>query len=757
MRTFPLDAVRLLDGPMRRAQAVDLEYLLALDVDRLLAPFRREAGLPREADSYGNWEGDGLDGHILGHYLSACSALVAATGDERARDRLAFAVEEIERCQLAGDDGYVGGIPGGRALWAAVAAGDFAVSGFELGGRWVPWYNLHKLFAGLIDAWRIAGEERAGAVVIRLADWWLRTGARLDDRQFERMLTAEFGGMNEVFADLAEATGRSEFLAMAARFSDRRILDPLLDGRDALTGLHANTQIPKAVGYARLGAVSADERLIGAAQVFWDVVASRRSVAIGGNSTREHFHPTDDFSSQVEEREGPETCNTVNMVKLSKVLLALDGDVRYVDYVERALFNHLLSAQHPEHGGFVYFTPLRPAHYRVYSQVHEGFWCCVGSGLEAQGRYGELVFGHDERGPVVNLFVPSELDWGERGLRLRIDTRFPENDVVRIAVDVDAPASFVLRVRVPRWAAAKPTWTLDGTSVEPDGVVDGYAEFDRLWSGGERLDVTVPMRVSSERLGDGSDWVAFLHGPVVLAARSDVGGLDGLRADGSRMGHVAHGPLVPLSAVPIAVHDGDPATLVERVEGDALRFVLRADDGATVVGLEPFAGIHDARYTAYWPDARRELATERRAALLAEDTSVLGLDARTIDVVTAGEQQPELDHELASEGSEAGTADGMRFRSGTGWFGYRLADGGGKGVALRVTYLRSADERSADIEVDGVTVDSVTLLGGDREQVEIDHPLRDLDRGSVEGPRVVFRAAQGSRTPDVLTIRLLRA
>jgi DUF1680 family protein len=756
MNTVRLDAVRLLNGPMLRAQQADLATVLELDPDRLLAPILREAGLPLRAEPYGNWESSGLDGHIAGHYLSALAALHASTGDDEVARRLVSMIDEIARAQEAGGDGYVGGVPDGRALWADVAARRIDVSSFGLGGRWVPWYNLHKLFAGLIDAWRIAGSRTALDVVVRLGEWWLPIGEGLDDQAFESMLSAEFGGMNEVFADLAELTGREAFADMARRFSHRAILDPLLEGRDALTGLHANTQIPKVIGYARLGVVTGDEALLGAARTFWHTVAEHRSVAIGGNSTREHFHPADDFSSQVEEREGPETCNTVNMVKLSKVLHGVDGDPAYLDYAERALVNHLLSAQHPERGGFVYFTPMRPAHYRVYSTTGEGFWCCVGSGLEAQARYGELVFGREGDAVAVQLFVPAQLDAHDLGVRLTVQAALPDDDLVRIAVQATAPSRFPLRVRIPGWLAGAPEWSLNDEPTVPTSVGSGFATFKRVWQDGDALSVRLPMTVRAERLPDGSDWVAFTAGPAVLAARGAADELPGLFADDSRMGHIAHGPLVPLAATPVVVHDGDPAARVTRT-GPGARFLMRPDDDAQPIALEPFAGIHGARYTVYWPDTTRDRAEARRAALADEDRATIGLDDRTLDVLTAGEQQPESDHGFRGEDSSVGMVDGIRFRSATGWFGYRFSDPGGDGTVLRVTFHAAAEERRCIVELAGTRIGETVVAPSDsHERVEVDYVLPEPAGGSVAALDVVFRAADGLRTPDVLTVRLLR-
>ena len=409
------------------------------------------------------------------------------------------------------------------------------------------------------------------------------------------MLATEFGGMNEVFARLAMITGRDDFAAMALRFSHRAILEPLQEGRDALTGLHANTQIPKAVGYA----ISPDAGIRAAADVFWRTVVEHRSAVIGGNSVREHFHDPDDFAPMVEDREGPESCNTYNMLRLTRALAERGLRPEHLDWAERALFNHVLSAQHPERGGFVYFTSLRPQHYRVYSTVDQCFWCCVGTGIESQARYGEWVFGVEDGALAINLFVPATLDAPEFGGRVRVETEFPNDSAVTVVLDLDAPRSFPLRLRVPAWASGLDDLAVDGEPVE-GRAVPGAIVIERVWQPGARITFRVPLVVRAERLPDGSPWQAFLAGPIVLAARDSDDGLVGLRGDDQRWGHVAGGPLLPLADVPIVT---DAAASELLTETAPLRYRLRTADPADDVELEPFAGIHDARYTVYWPVA----------------------------------------------------------------------------------------------------------------------------------------------------------
>ncbi|MFN3925476.1 MAG: beta-L-arabinofuranosidase domain-containing protein, partial [Pseudarthrobacter sp.] len=414
--SFPLDRIRLLPGQFKTAQDVDVRYVLELDADRLCAPYLQEAGLETAAEPYGGWESDGMGGHIGGHYLTACARLFAATGDVRLLERVQYVVEVLEQCQAAAGNGYLGGVPGGRRLGEELAAGNIDADLFTLNGRWVPLYNLHKTFAGLLDAYTYTRSEKALTVLTRLADWWLTVSRHLDDDSFEEVLSTEFGGMNDTWTSLARLTGRADYLREARRFSHQALLDPLAAGDDRLDGLHANTQIPKVVGYERFAQATGDAHYFKASDHFWDVVTRQRTVSIGGNSVREHFHPSRDFTPMVLDVQGPETCNTYNMLKLAKLRFERTGEPAAVEFYERATFNHILSSQHPERGGFVYFTPMRPTHYRVYSKVHESMWCCVGSGMENHASYGELIYSHSGDTLAVNLYIPSTLDWTERGI-----------------------------------------------------------------------------------------------------------------------------------------------------------------------------------------------------------------------------------------------------------------------------------------------------------------------------------------------------
>jgi hypothetical protein len=602
---FPLAQVRLLDGPFKEAQDRNIDYMLAMNADRLLAPYLNEAGLAPRAKSYGNWESTGLDGHIGGHYLSALSLAFAATGRSDVRERLEYVLDELGRAQEEHGNGYLGGVPGSDELWKRIAAGDIRAEPFALNGAWVPWYNLHKIFAGLRDAWVLAGSGRARDMLVGFADWADALVAGLSDEDLQTMLEAEHGGMNEVFADVAAITGDDRYLRLARRFSHREILEPLIGGEDRLTGLHANTQIPKVVGFERIAQLAGNDEWHRAAEYFWEVVVNERSVAIGGNSVREHFHDKADFGSMVSEVEGPETCNSYNMLRLTRLLYRQRPDLKYVDYYERALYNHILSSQDPATGGLVYFTPMRPSHYRVYSQVHDAMWCCVGSGIENHVKYGEFIYAYDDDTLIVNLYIPSRLEWPAGNLSLRQETGFPDNAATRLVFERDARVR--LKLRYPSWAAAeRPVVRING-KLQKAAVQSGYIELDRHWREGDTVSLELPMEVTSEKLPDGSEYYAILYGPVVLAA--ETGPFDGetlnYYADDSRMGHIPTGEVCPVDEVPLFVADSpDFAQHVERVGDGELRFRIKRRAGLRGIDdaeLMPFFRVHRSRYMLYWP------------------------------------------------------------------------------------------------------------------------------------------------------------
>jgi len=748
---FPtLAQVRLLPGRFDDAVKTDLDYVLALKPGRLLAPFRREAGLPLTAQSYDNWESAGLDGHTAGHYLSALALLWAATGNHELQTRLQYMVAELAQCQAAIGTGYLGGVPDGAALFESLRHGGVTAAR-RLGSseHWVPWYNLHKVFAGLIDAYRIAGVTQALDVVTKLADWWLGIAATIDDEAFEAMLDTEFGGMNEAFADLAEITGRADYLAMAHRFSHLAVLKPLQVGQDALTGRHANTQIPKAVGYAATGQVGDDATLKQAADFFWQTVTGQRTVAIGGNSVREHFHDPATFITMIDDREGPESCNTYNMLKLTRRLAESDFRPELLDYAEQAIFNHLLSAQHPTKGGFVYFTPMRPRHYRVYSTPNNCFWCCVGTGMEAQAQYGQWVFGIVDNALAVNLPIAAELHDARFGGVIRLETDFPNDDHLTLTFDLSEAKEFPVRLRVPGRTPGLTELAVNGEPITGTKA-PGAVVVNRTWQPGDKLTYRLPLHLRAQRLPDGSPWEAYFAGPVLLAARAGTEHLSGLFADDSRWAHIAHDRLYPLSDLPIL-----PGGTAAITQTGPLRYQITPVAGGESVELEPFADIHEARYTIYWPVADGDVAA--RQAELARLDSGIPLDNRTVDKVQFGEQQSESDHHFRGTATQAHTVGERHWRTTTEAIAVTLTDAENVGNALRVVVRLLTEPTAFDLRVAGQSLGVTELEAGDTF-TELDFGIRPalVEADLPTQFEVELAAAHGRATPGIATIRLLK-
>jgi uncharacterized protein len=601
LTSFKNEDVRLLPGVFKQAQQTDLKYMLALDKDKLLAPFLREAGLPPRAQSYTNWENSGLDGHIGGHYLSALAMMYAATGNKEVQQRLSYMVDELKKCQDKNGDGYIGGVPGSKELWAEIMQGNVDA----LKKKWVPLYNIHKVYAGLRDAYLYADNEQAKKMLVKFSDWFVKLSMALTPRKMQEMLQTEHGGINEVLADVYELTGNKKYLDAAYSFSHKAILEPLENGKDSLNNLHANTQIPKIIGFKRIADVNEDSNYNKAAHFFWETVVTRRSVAIGGNSVREHFNPSNDFTSMVTSEQGPETCNTYNMLKLTKMLYLSDALVKYIDYYERALYNHILSTQESEKGGFVYFTPMRPGHYRVYSQPQTSMWCCVGTGMENHAKYNELIYVHDRNSVYVNLFISSRLNWKEKGVTITQRTNFPEEEKTRLFINIVKPAAFTINFRYPSWVVKGAlTISINGKFIRVTALPSSYVAIKRLWKKGDMIEVYLPMQTTIEKLPDGLNYVAVLHGPIVLAAKTDTMNMTGLFADDSRMGHVAMGRQYPLQDMPVFVsNDSNITSYIIPVQGKNLTFNASGIiQPAKYQPLElvPFYKIHDSRYVIYW-------------------------------------------------------------------------------------------------------------------------------------------------------------
>ena len=750
---FGISDVRLTRSAFKHAEDMDIQYLLALNPDRLLAPYLKGAGLTPKADNYTNWENTGLDGHIGGHYLSALSFMYAATGNEEIGRRLDYVLSELKRCQDTAGDGYLCGVPDGRKMWKEIEQGNVRAATFGLNDRWVPLYNIHKIYAGLRDAYLVAHREEAKDMLVKLTDWMERTTANLTDAQMQDMLRSEHGGLNETFADVAAITGDKRYLTLAHRFSHDIILNPLLKQEDKLTGIHANTQIPKVIGFKRIADIEKNDDWSKAADFFWHTVVNNRSITIGGNSVYEHFHPADNFEPMRTSEQGPETCNTYNMLRLTKMLYATSADAKYMDYYERALFNHILSTQDPVQGGFVYFTPMRSGHYRVYSQPQTSFWCCVGSGLENHARYGEMIYAHKGNDQLyVNLFIPSTLEWGD--INIEQSTSFPDEEGTSVIVTSKKGKNkkFTLNIRVPEWVnEGELSLTINGKT-EKVNIADGYVKVNRSWKDGDKLHISMPMHLRAIDMPDNSHNYSFLYGPIVLASRMGTQRQDGMFADDSRGGHIAQGPRLPLQNMPVVVGSTeDILSHITKTDGK-MEFTLKGVSPENYEGmkLEPFYRIHESRYMVYWPVLSASEVAKRQEEVARQESIAQALEARTADKVTCGEQQPESDHFVKMEWSGTGNDGGVQWRETRQWFSYRMKTNGRKVTAVRIAF-RPENNRDARVLINDTEIGLFSTA--DNGVIEI--PVKSDVIGKAEN--LTLKIAKGNKdiTPHIYEVRLI--
>ena len=764
---FPLGDVTLLDGPLKKARDLNINTLLKYDCDRLLAPYLKEAGLTPKGKSYPNW--DGLDGHVGGHYLTAM-AINAATGDKECQKRMEYFISELQACADANaknhpewGKGYVGGVPGSDRIWGNFKKGNFG----PYYGAWVPFYNIHKMYAGLRDAWVYCGNEQAKQLFLGFCDWAIDLTAGLTDAQVERALDTEHGGMNEVLADAYAITGQQKYLDVARRFSHRRLLNPLMQRRDILDNMHANTQVPKVIGFERIAELGGDEAYHTAGAYFWDIVTGERTLAFGGNSRREHFPSKEACQDFVQDIDGPESCNTNNMMKLTEDLHRRNPEARFADYYEVAMFNHILSTQHPEHGGYVYFTSARPRHYRNYSAPNEAMWCCVGTGMENHGKYGQFVYTHHANALYVNLFVASELNWKEKGLKLRQETQFPYAETSRITItqSPNTKQPIPIMVRYPGWV--KPGQFSVKVNGKPVSIVTGpasYVTIDRQWKKGDVVDIQFPMHNSVKYLPNMPQYIALMHGPIMLAMKTGTEDLAMLIADDSRFGQLAVGKKLPIDQAPILVNKDveSIANQLQPIAGKPLHFNLTTKMVNEIRNeLIPFFELHDSRYMMYWLALSEDSYKDYLTNLAKQEQERQALEARTTDKVQPGEQQPESDHFMETDNSTVGNTNDVFFRDARDghYFSYLMQTGGKTDLSLRLKYWGVGDWKNPefDIFVDDVLVTTVNLVGKYRtSQFKYEeYPIpAELLKGKKQ-VRVKFVAKPHKQVGEIYEVRLI--
>lgn len=743
-KTFDLQHIRVLSGPLKHAMDLNAAYLLKLEADRLLSRFREYAGLKPKAPNYEGWEAMGISGHTLGHYLSGCSLMFASTGESAFLKRVNYIVDELELCQNTHGNGYVSGIPRGKELFEEVRSGDIRSQGFDLNGGWVPLYTMHKLFAGLRDAYRHTKNKKALEIEIRLGDWLESIFAPLNEEQVQRVLHCEFGGMNEVLSDLAEDSGEERFLRLAEKFYHGEVLDDLAGGRDTLSGRHANTQIPKIIGAARQFETTGKAAYAEIARFFWDRVVHHHSYVIGGNSYNEHFGDAGHLNDRLGEGTC-ETCNTYNMLKLTRHMFQWDAEAAYADYYERAMFNHILASQQPEDGRVCYFVSLEMGGRKTFNTQFDSFTCCVGSGMESHALYGSAIYFHDEDSIFVNQFVPSSVDWIEKKAKLTQETVFPAEAKGKITFEVDRPKHFTLKLRYPCWAVLGISVTVNGNPVETLAKPTSYIEIEREWRSGDVVEYDIPMTLRTESMPDNEKRLAFLYGPLVLAG--DFGSADSEDA-------------VNRMLAPVIL--GNPADVTSNlvpVPGKTNRFLMKNIGLTGEWELRPFFELYDRHYTVYWdlftPEEWAQVEAEYRGALEAN----LRLEQKTVDFVQPAEMQPERDHRFEGEHVGLGSIYNRKYRDSwpSGWFSFVMKVLPDEPVDLAVTYIKGPPLDGFEISADGIPLGSGRLES--EEMGKFETYVYSLPPEAVQGGNEVtikFSAHAGRKIARVAGLRTVR-
>ncbi len=712
---LPLSDVRLLPSPFLDAVRANQAYLLSLEPDRLLHNFRTGAGLPPRAAVYGGWEGDTIAGHTLGHYLSALAYLHAQTGDAEACRRVDYIVSELAACQKARGNGYVAGLlrkrkdgtlADGEEIFTEIMAGDIRSGGFDLNGAWSPLYNIHKTFAGLLDAQQLCGNAQALEVAIGLARYFQRVFAALSDTQMQTMLGCEYGGINESFAELSSRTGDPQWMTVAERLHDDKVLSPLERREDDLANIHANTQIPKLIGLARIHELSGRETPGIGARYFWERVTGHHSYVIGGNADREYFFAADAISQHITEQTC-EHCNSYNMLKLTRHLYGWQPDGALFDYYERTHLNHILAAQDPSTGMFTYMTPLMSGIKRGWSKPTDSFWCCVGTGMESHAKHGESIYWQGRDTLLINLFIPSRAQWAARGADVELATGYPYDGEVRLKLAaLKRPGAFAIALRIPGWAGGKATLLVNGKSALVEHVA-GYAVVRRRWQAGDKIALSLPMDLRIESTPDDPDTVAILRGPLVLAA--DLGPADQPLDDAAAPALVGNDILAGFHAVV-----GQPA--VYRTDG-----IGRPGD----MRFGPFYRNYQRRSAVYFKRFTDAQWEKEKIAFAAEQARLADLAARSVDVMHLGEMQPERDHDLTSAISYPVVYRGRNGRDARtgGFFQFRMKVKPGP-LVLEATYWGDERNRVFDILIDGQKIATETLDALKPGQfVDVDYPV----------------------------------
>ena len=693
---FSLSDITLLNSPFKNAMKLDSGYILQLKPDRLLYRFYKNAGLQVKDSIYGGWESDGLSGHTLGHYLSATSMMYASTQQVEFKNRVDYIVKELARCQNARQTGYVGGIPKEDTLWAKIRRSEIKSSGFDLNGAWSPWYTVHKVMAGLMDAYFYTDNQQALEVATKMADWTYDLVKPLTDSVRLKMLNCEYGGMNEVLANIYAATGNKKYLECAHLFEDEFVMGKLANQIDPMSGKHSNTNVPKAISSARLYELTGSKKDNTIAQFFWNSMVNSHSYVIGGNSNYEYCGDPGKLNDRLSDNTC-ETCNTYNMLKLTRHLFSWEPSVMLGDYYERALYNHILASQNSTTGMMTYFLPLRMGASKMFSDSFNTFTCCVGSGLENHSKYGESIYFEGVDGSLyINLFIPSVLNWKNNNTIVEQKTNFPFNNTSRITIKNKNAKKYIIRIRKPSWNKGDVEIKVNGVIIAYSMDAAGFISVNRFWKNNDKIDIKFSMGIYTESMPDNQNRIAFLYGPIVLAGKL-----------GEKMPD-------PTFGTPVIMQN-EPIPYISKIISDSLQFKWNNIGKPFDVTMAPLFSINNDFYSVYWDKFSKEEWANKEKEYTAEKEREKLIEARTIDNFRIGEMQPERDHQLfATEKSYVSDAIGRMGREArlNNYFNFEMNVKPGMPNYLMLTYFGDDKNREFDILINDKIIQTVKWEGG---------------------------------------------
>lgn len=688
---FKIDQVQLLDGPFMQATNLNIKTLLMYEPDRFLSGFRATAGLTPKAQKYGGWESETLAGHSLGHYLSACALMYNTTLDNEFKNRANYIVNELYECQQAKGNGYIGAVDGAFEIFTnQIAKGDIRSAGFDLNGLWAPIYTQHKILQGLIDAHLLLGNNNALTVATKFADWIGSIIENLDTAQMEQLMVCEIGGINESMANLYQITKNKKYLDIAFKFYHKQVFEPLANNIDNLPGKHANTQIPKILGLARLYEITAADSLKNTVKFFFNRVANHHSYVTGGHCDHEYFGPPDTLRNRLSQQT-TETCNVYNMLKLSRSLFMWEQSAQVADFYERALFNHILASQHPGSGQVVYNLALEMGGYKEF-QDPGYFTCCIGTAMETHSKYPANIYFHNNNSLFAFQYIASKLNWQSKNIIVTQNTKYPESQKTSFKFECKDKTRFTFYVRQPYWCTSGFEITINNKKFRAKNQPGNFIAINRYWKNNDVVDINMPFNLRIESMPDDSTRIAIMYGPLVLAG--ELGNIDNPQA---------YNPdFVPV----IKAETRNPKAWVIPVEDRVNTFKTVGVGQPRDVLLKPFYLCHDERYSVFWDIFNDESWKAYKKEYQSKLEEKKLLESLTIDFFQPGEMQPERDHKFTGDKINVGVLQGRKYREAyKSWMQCQMKVSANKPVKLAVEYWGAfSGLKTFDIFADNVLI-----------------------------------------------------